>query len=178
MKVIISPFCTKNSSSACKVPLNDIIPEIIEKLPFATPGFRDGVILVKVDPINFTGQLRTLKKGDKFECQFIPRIEGEESRKKIRVIGPADDIQEVEVVLYSKQTLEEGGESSDPSADYEVVTILAKIKTEPQPMPPDTLMANHFLDSGGTATNMSDNEFVKSLKLSYFFWKDKAITVK
>jgi hypothetical protein len=42
-------------------------------------------------------------------------------------------------------------------------------------MPPETLIANHFELSGGTATKMTDSEFVASLKESVMYWKDKVM---
>jgi hypothetical protein len=35
---------------------------------------------------------------------------------------------------------------------------------------PDTLMANHFQESGGTATRMTDSEFVEALRKSRAYW--------
>jgi hypothetical protein len=46
--------------------------------------------------------------------------------------------------------------------NFEIVLINASANhgsSEPDPMPPETLMANHFHESGGTATGMSDSEF-------------------
>ncbi len=42
-------------------------------------------------------------------------------------------------------------------------------------MDPNTMMANHFHDDGGTQTGMSSEEFVRALRKSYFFWRDKAL---
>lgn len=89
--------------------------------------------------------------------------------------GAADPVKGVDAVLYHKDTLAEGNENSDLSADYEVVTFLPRGTEEEQPLAPETLMANHFLDSGGTATGMSPEEFEQALKKSYAYWRNRML---
>lgn len=175
-KIIISPFCQERDQSYCEIPLGDLLPEIEANFHRSRPGYREGVILVPLHPKNFKGVIRTLQPGDFLIGKYESRTPGETPRKTIKspCLRP-DPITAVDAVLYSRTTLQEGNECSDLSADYEVITLLAKIDQAEQPMPPETLMANHFLDDGGTATNMSPEEFETALKKSYEFWRGRAL---
>jgi len=178
MKIIVSPFCKSRDQKFCSVPLEDILPEILENFALAKKGYRDGVILVPIGTKNFKGSIVKLSENDNLTGSFRRRQDGEIPRKEIRVqdLEPLPIIA-VDVVLYSNEVLAIGNENSDISADYEVITILTKISEEDQPMPPETLMANHFRweGNGGTPTNMSPEQFEAALKKSYLFWHDKAI---
>ena len=125
-KIIISPFCKNREQQTCDVPLESKIKDIHDNLPNAKPGYRDGVILVEVSPSGFRGQIRTLQSGDTLQGVFKPRQEGETPRKEIRTAGAPDPLAAVFAVLYHRDTLAEGDENSDLSADYEVVTFLAQ----------------------------------------------------
>lgn len=175
-KIVISPFCQKKDQPFCRVPLKNLIPEITENFGQAKEGYRKGVLLVPISPESFKGAVRTLQEGDKLIATFEARVPGEAPRKAIKVDSSIPDpIVAVDVVLYSRETLAEGNEGSDPSADFEVITVLTKISEDEQPMPPETLLSNHFGASGGTATHMSPAEFEEALCKSFNFWKDKAI---
>jgi len=181
-KIVLSPFCKERDQASCKIPLENIVSEVAANFPNAKQGYRDGVLLVPINPTNFVSQIVQLQDGDRLTGKFKRRKENETPRKEIRVpAAPGCDhsycmpLVAVDVVLYSNSVLLEGKENSDMSADYEIITILTKVSYEDQPMPPETLMANNFMDSGGTQTHMSDEEFVLALKASYNFWKNKAI---
>lgn len=143
----------------------------------AKPGYRDGVILVPVDPDGFFSSVIQLKAGDKLEGEFKARREGEDPRKTLYAKGNKMPARMVDVVLYSKDVLADNSENST-SADWEIVSINASPEERWRgelPIQPDTLIANHFQLSGGTATNMTDSEFVAALKTSVLYWKDKAM---
>lgn len=176
--IAISTFAKLKDQPFCDCDLEDKIPEILKNLDQSKPGYREGVILVPISTKNFTGQIVNLEAGDKLTGSYQPRVPGEAPRKQIHALGKLAPLVAVDVVLYHKDVLAENNENSDPDADYEAITFLTKISHEEQPMPPDTLMANHFQASGGTATNMSDAAFVGALKESYQFWKDKATIPK
>jgi hypothetical protein len=80
----------------------------------------------------------------------------------------------VDVVLYRKDVLAEGNESTT-DCDWEIVSINGRITEEEQPIHPDTLIANHFELDGGTATGMDSVEFVEALRKSVMYWKNKAM---
>jgi hypothetical protein len=140
----------------------------------AKPGYRDGVILVPVDPDGFFSSVIQLKAGDKLEGEFKARREGEDPRKTLHAKGQKLPAKAVDVVLYRKDVLAENKDNST-DADWEIISVNASPEKGDVPIQPETLIANHFQLSGGTATNMTDSEFVEALKASVLYWKDKAM---
>lgn len=151
------------------------------------PGYREGVILV---PVPVEGFLREGGRGSLFTCPIAELVEGdvfrgayerrrptETPRRRVAVIRdtmPAAKF--VDVVLYRGDVLDEDTENPRVTdCDWEIVTLLGKLTDEDQPMPTDTLMANHFLSDGGTSINMSDAEFIAALKKSFEYWSNKSI---
>jgi hypothetical protein len=140
------------------------------------PGYCAGVILVPIEGDGFFSPVVTLQSGDKLMGEYVPRREGEDPRKHIHAVGCKVPAEMAWVVLYSHDVLVEGGEN-ETDDDWEVICINASptLDDEPAPMPPETLIANHFGLSGGTSTRMNDSEFVAALKTSVLYWKDKAM---
>jgi len=155
-------------------------------------GYKPGILLVPVPPAGFLSSLVVLKEGDRLRGSYMPRKEGEtprktyclDSRKGITVPeglllteqGHMPDkvmAQAVDIVLYHRDVLAEDGEEHE--AEWLITSINASplVKAGSMPMDPATLMANHFGDSGGTATGMSPEEFEDALRKSYWFWRDK-----
>jgi hypothetical protein len=141
----------------------------------AVKAYRDGVITVPVPPKGFFSSVIQLEPGDRLEGVWEPRQNGEEPRRKMWAIrGQKTPAARVDIVLYRHDVLAEGNERSS-TADWEIISINACPTNEQMPMSVGTLMANHFQMSGGTATQMSDSEFVKALKVAVEYWKDKAM---
>jgi len=81
----------------------------------------------------------------------------------------------VDIIVYSHAVLAENGEDT-AGTEWEIITINANPTAENDvPMPPGTLMANHFGASGGTATGMTAEEFEAAMRKSYEYWGDKAL---
>lgn len=80
----------------------------------------------------------------------------------------------VDIVLYSREVLQKGNENCT-GCDWDIISINGRLTEDEMPIHPNTLIANHFQLDGGTATNMSSEEFEKALKKSVLFWKDKAM---
>jgi len=140
------------------------------------PGYRDGVLLVPV-PVegDFYSAIKVLKDGDKLVGDYSPRKEGETPRKHLYADGEKTLAKYVEIILYRYDVLEEDGDRST-NCDWEIISINASPDESKEiPMQPNTMIANHFHLDGGTQTNMSNDEFVKSLKESIMYWKDKAL---
>jgi len=139
-------------------------------------GYREGVILVPVEPDQFFTSIVQLKPGDRLEGEYKSRREGEEPRKSIGVAGgkkmPAKS---VEIVCYAAHVLDEDGDRST-DAEWEIVSVNASPFEEgvEVPMGVGTLLANHFHLDGGTETNMTPEQLVDALHKSVLFWKDKA----
>ena len=140
-------------------------------------GYREGVFLVPINPKFFKSNIVKLKDEDYLFGQFERRVDTEEPRKKVSALANSTNVMPLkgcEVVVYSKEVLAEGNERSSVS-DFEVLIVLKKVVKGNQPMPPDTMMYNFFKANGGTDMKCTDVEFVKQLKESFLFWKDKAI---
>jgi hypothetical protein len=144
------------------------------------PGYRDGVVLVPVDPEGFFSSIVILKDGDKLEGIYEPRRPGEAPRKRTFVPGvdKKTPAKSVDIVLYSKAALAEDGE--EPAFDWNIISVNAGITEDGNmPMSVGTLLANHFhvqgSSDGGTSTGMTAEELVEALRVAYEFWKDKAM---
>ena len=153
----------------------ELLARVQAGLPSAKPGYREGVILVPVTPDGFFSGLVRLKEGDRLIGEFKARRAGEEPRKTTYALD-AEKIpaQSVYVVLYAHAVLLEGKENETDS-DYEIVSVNASPVEEETPITSSALIANQFGLSGGTATKLSDADFVAMLKKSVEFWKDKAL---
>ena len=138
------------------------------------PGYRDGVIIVPIDPQGFFSSVTKLKDGDTLVGEYKSRRIGEEPRVSIRSKGQKMPAKSVDVVLYRKDVLAEKNENTT-DAEWEIVSINASTEDGGTPIHPNTLIANHFELSGGTATKMNNEQFVDALRVSFLYWKDKAM---
>jgi len=141
-------------------------------------GYRDGVILIPVAPDDFYSSIVKLEAGDFLIGQYKARREGETPRKSTYVYRPHHPgeklpAKQVDIVLYRADVLAEDGDRST-DADWEIISINANPVEGEMPIPVGALVANHLHLSGGTATNMTDAEFVAKLRESVLFWADKS----
>jgi hypothetical protein len=147
-------------------------------VPSSSPGYRDGVVLVHVpatEAARFRSGVVMLKSGDRLVGSYEPRREGEEPRKHVSVEAGGSKIpcKAVDIVLYRRDVL--GDDVTHEDSEWEIVSVNGRPTEGAQPMAPETLIANHFEMDGGTATGMSDIEFVAALRASVMYWKDKAM---
>lgn len=173
-----SPFSHFEGSEA------KLIQLVKDNLDKARDGYRDGVCLVPVPPERFKTGVVKLKENDALTGSFSARRPGEEPRKhvyakKLQSLVPRRYVEKapakaVDIVLYSHNTLAEKDEY-ESEADWEIVSINASPFEGELPIHPMTLIANHFELDGGTATNMSPEEFEAKLKESVLAWKDLAL---
>ena len=139
-------------------------------------GYREGVILVDVDPAMFQCGVVILKPGDELVGRFEARKDGEVPRKSTSVVGASkSQALSAFVVLYCSEVLAEGGDNELEAVkgNLEIISLNSNPTVEPAPIEPNTLCHKHFGSDGGTATHMSDSEFVKQLKESFEYWSDK-----
>lgn len=144
------------------------------------PGYRDGVILVPIPSEGIKAAIRILQPGDPLVGAYVARREGETPRKTFRYEAPGSIAEaksqpvSTDVVLYHRDVLAE--DSTFIEDEWGIVTVLGKLcgPDEEEPMHPETLMANHFHDDGGSQTGMSPEEFEDALRKSYWYWRDKA----
>jgi len=142
------------------------------------PGYRDGVILVDLDPSDHFSGVVQLTDGSALGGAFEARRPGETPRKSVVAIG-ADKLPAVStfVVLYSSAVLAEDGDNELPVSDgnWEMISLNSSPVEGEMPIAPEVLMANYFHDDGGTDTQMSAEEFVEALRVSREWWADKAM---
>ena len=157
---------------------DELIDRVNKCFTMMRAGYRDGVVLVPVDPSNFFSGVVSLQEGDKLVGSFEPRREGETPRKYVGTNSQKQPAKSVEVVLYSSAVLAENGDNElEPGPDnWEIISINASPTAAPKiPINPNVLMHNHFGSDGGTATGMSDSQFVSLLREGFEYWKDKAM---
>ncbi len=136
----------------------------------STPGYRDGVVLVPVLPRFMRCPVVPLTPDLEFKTTYESRVPGETPRKRtVAVVDQLPLARYVTAVLYRADVLEEDGDRSS-DAEWEIVALLAHPTVLPEPMSVGTLCANFFKLDGGTATLMSNDEFVKALGESVRFW--------
>lgn len=142
------------------------------------PGYREGVYLIGLTPEYFYSGVVSLKEGDELRGTFRARRKGETPRKSVGVVGATKmPAKSVEIVIYASTVLAEDGSNELPAEDgnWEIISINANPLEEEMPINPNVLMHNHFGSDGGTDTKLSDEDFVKMLRESFQFWKDKAM---
>ncbi len=182
MKFSINPFVLRqvpdSPFSFYAGDINDVAEMAGENFADAVTLYRPGVVGVTVPPEGFFSGIATLTDGAELTGSYRARREGEAPRKEVLVKGgtklPAAQVQ---VVLYRSDVLAEDGDNSlEPSEDnWEVISINASPVEGDMPIDPITLMHNHFGSDGGTATNLSDKDFVAMLREGFAFWADKAM---
>jgi len=156
----------------------DLLNLVRENWESSEPGYREGVILINVPSERFYSSVVELKEGDDLSGGYKPRKKGETPRKTLYTLGrnksPASSAQ---IVLYSSAVLAESEDNdlSPEEENWEIISINASCVAGGTPMPPHTLMHNHFGSDGGTDTHLSDAEFVEMLRESFEFWKNKAM---
>ncbi len=144
------------------------------------PGYREGVVLVPVQPEGFFSSTIELAAGMPLKATYEARREGETPRLHVGLDVDAYEAAKqpavaVDIVMYASTVLAEDGGNELPAepGNWEVVSVNPRLCVEDEPIKPSTLMANHFQDDGGTATGMSDSEFVEALRVSRAYWNDK-----
>ncbi len=141
------------------------------------PGYRDGVILVQIKPNRFYTGMIELQEGDKLVGEFKSRRKGEAPRITIRAKRDGKKkkrAKRVEIVLYRHEVLVKDGDAETDAA-WEIISLNGYLTTDEVPIEPFTLMHNHFQSDGGTATNMSPEEFEKALRASFEYHKNKTL---
>lgn len=142
-------------------------------------GYRDGVELVRL-PSSVARFSKTIKleEGDILTAKFEARVPGEEPRKKMFLTLPLGHpriipAKSVFAVIYRADVLAEDGEQID--GDWAIVALITSTDFYPEPMEPETLLANHYHLSGGTRTNWTSVEFEDRLHEAVNYWKNKAL---
>lgn len=181
-KIIVNSFAQRHTADSRFSHFTgtdeDLLTMVRGNFDMCRPGYREGVVLVPVDASRFFSGVVQLKDGDPLAGAFEPRRNGEDPRKVVSAVGASKmPAKNVEIVLYSSAVLAEGGDNELPAgpSSWEIISINASPETYEVPISPDVLMHNHFGSTGGTATNLNDEDFVEMLRNSFIYWKDKAM---
>lgn len=139
------------------------------------PGYRNGVVLVRTSNLGWTlHDTSIIDEQDQLVATYQARMPGEEPRKSISIVrSELPTAQSVFFVLYHKDVLNETNERSC-NTEWEIIAALTSSSDQPEPMHPETLIANHYRLSGGTSTGMSSEQFEEALETSVRFWKNRA----
>jgi hypothetical protein len=128
----------------------------------AKPGPRDGVCLVSVPPEGFFTPVVEVDQDTNLSAHFSARREGEDPFIEVTAAGEKSPALAVDIVLYRRDVLEADGEKVT-GADWEIVSINARLSLEPEPMNPVT-MARNFLElPGGTKTDYRPEDFAEAV---------------
>ena len=144
----------------------------------AKQGYRDGVLEVIIDPTGILSGVAILADGVELVGAYKPRRPGETPRKEIRAKGASKmPAATASIILYRADVLAEGGDNTLPAdgGGWEIISLNASPVEGDMPIDPMVLMHNHFGSDGGTATGLSDSEFVALLRKGFEFWKNKAM---
>ncbi len=184
MKIVVNTFARRQTPDSrfghfegTETVLCNLVRDFFHK---ATPGYRNGVILVPLPPKGFFSGTIPLVPGMALQASYEPRRPGEEPRLHVGAALPVGASYEsvkapavaVDIVLYSSTVLAENGDNdlpSDPN-NWEVVSINPRMCEGEEPIHSGALIANHLQESGGTASNMTDSDFVALLRKSRAYW--------
>lgn len=151
----------------------ELIKRIQDNFLNCERGYREGVVLVQIPADGFFSSLVKIEPDTVLIGEYAARQPGEDPRKSLYALGSKMPAKRVDVVLYHHSVLIEKNEN-ESELDWEIVSVNASPTDEPTPLPVATLIANHLELSGGTATKMTDAEFMIALRQSVNFWADKA----
>lgn len=138
------------------------------------PGYRDGVTRMMVDPERFKSGIVKLEPGTPLVGEYSSRAEGEQPRKWLAAQGEKIPAGYVEIILYREDVLALT-EGYEPAAKWEIISVNASPDKGTCPIPPMTLIYNHFGMDGGTPTDIGAEEFEAMLHESVEWWRDKAL---
>ena len=137
-------------------------------------GYRDGVIIIKVEKIlikNFVCPFVKIKKNTVLKSTLVRRQPGEDRYiQTVALNGVPLKTGNVELILYRNDVLAENNESST-SKKWELISINAIPEgVEKLPIGPVTMMRNQLDKEGGTKAEYSSAEWAESVQ----FWQQYA----
>ena len=139
-------------------------------------GYRDGVIIIKIDDLefckNFICPIVKVNKETRFRTKVAKRRPEEQSYIQIKALnGERLKTTLVELILYRKDVLDETNETST-SSDWELIAFHAiPDGIEKLPMKPVTMMRNQLQLPGGTKAHYSSEDWAESI----CFWQQHAL---
>ena len=120
-----------------------------------TKAYRDGVVLVHMpkDEVKlfYTFDAYPMFEGMKLDARWAktPGREHEPAKLQVTIREPKIACNYVDIVLYRKDVLEEDKDNTT-GADWDIVSINGRLKKDPPPIDPTTLVRNWLHLKGGT----------------------------
>jgi hypothetical protein len=181
LKIVMSPFARGRHFvegqpySYSALTEEKILERVRENFKLARGGYRDGVLLVPISPTFIFSPVVRITDANKhlLRAVFEARQPGEAPRKKVVIDCEKSPARFVDVVLYRADVLMEGKENSDLTADYEVISINARIDDK-EPMSVGAMARNMGGLKGGTHGEYTALELVESIN----YWADKAMATR
>lgn len=193
--VLVNPFVqrqTKDSPySHSDLPLNEVA-NLLLSVPSKniSEGYRPAsydkggrVILARLTEEQvrdcFYSAITLIREGDEVIEGFRSRVEGEDPRPYREVLRDSKPAAKtVDLVFYNSIALAQDGDNVselDPS-NWELVSINASEDDcmEAPPITPNALYANYHNLSGGTETNMTQEEYNAQMVISKAYWDCRA----
>lgn len=165
---------------------DDLIAHVDRQIALGnwSEGYRDGVRLVHMpkDEASLFYGYDGFKKfeGMKMDAVFekVPGREHEPAKLQIRILEPKIRMRYVDIIIYRKDVLEEDG---DPvtGADWEVISVNGRLRKNPDPMRPLTMVRNYrHLPGGSSMTGKDPVEFLDELMDAVLFDKGMKHLIK
>jgi hypothetical protein len=136
-----------------------------------SPGYRDGVVLLTLEPFRFRSAIVDLNEDSKLTASFAPRRPGEDPFIRVSAKAKKQVAKHASVVLYRHDVLEENNER-ETDAEWEIVAIKARTSNEEEPMDPYTMARNFLHLKGGTKGDFSAQQFAESI----VYWNNHCMT--
>lgn len=151
--------------------LETMITNVMRFAHCTRPGYKDGVILVDLDPFLFRSAIVDLTEDTKLIANYAPRRKDEAPFIRISSKAKKQQAKYASVVLYRADVLAENNER-ETDADWEVVAIKARTSEEEEPMDPYTMARNFLHLKGGTKGDFLAEDFAKSI----LYWSSHCMT--
>lgn len=120
-----------------------------------SPSYRDGARLVHMPKhevgLFYTYDAYPMFEGMKLDAQWakVPGREHEPAKLQVEILEPKIPCRFVDIIIYRKDVLEEDGDDVT-GADWDIVSINGRLKKNPPPIDPMTLVRNWLHLKGGT----------------------------
>jgi len=164
--VAVSQFVRRQTVESCYSHFGGTWEElrhlVEEYFGVARPGYRDGVVLVAVPPERFWAATVEVDATIKLRAAFESRQKGEAPFVQVVAEGVKQPAKAVDIVLYRADVLAEDNDRSS-EADWEVISINARVTEEPEPMDPMTMARNFLHLAGGTKGEFTAQQFAESI---------------
>lgn len=146
--------------------LERIVASSMSKPQLIRPGYKNGVILVDMDPgyihLHFYSSIVKLDEQTKLSASYAPRRRDEAPYIRIGAKTKKQRAKYVSFVVYHKDVLMENNER-ETDAEWEIVAVKARVSKEEEPMDPYTMARNFLHLKGGTKGDFSAQQFAESI---------------